>query len=286
MQIGALARATRLVNDPPLTAAGTRVVGPVVSVIQAVGGKAIVLAAAASVAICIVAAVRNPRVSALAGVGAIAFVVSAVWRDSQAIARYFGSVRIQAETYIIFALTVSVAVAWLQDRYGTRWRTTALARSRTAAPLAAGLAAAVILAGSMGLSNLVISGAPIDAAFSLRGQQVQAELTSSDLSAARWLALERPTGLVQSDFASQAILNIVGYANRREYVPSVDPVLVDNRSWVLASRNDVVVGRAFGGSTTYQALFSFPLTFFTSTRSTLFVSNGAIVIGSTPARSH
>jgi len=277
------ARDVRLVNDPITVSRGVHVASSALSWTQSIAGKALLLLAVASVVAGIVACVRRPRMAGLAGMSLCAIIISVLWRSVPAASQYFDPVRLQVEVYVVCAATISVMAAQLTNSRVGKWLSQRWRAELAALFLFGALVAMVVLSGSMGLSNLVIKGQPLDAAFSSTGEQTESATTPSDLAAAQWLAAARPSGLVQSDWV-QGILQNVGYATRREYIPTLDPVLTDERSWVFVSQTNLVRGRVFGGTLTYNTSFRLPLAFLSSTRPILFTSGGAVVFGSEPHR--
>lgn len=279
---------TRLTSFPPSTAKGVPVLSPIAGVTEVLASKGLILVAVASVIICLIAAIKDRRLVGLAGMGVAAVAAASAWKFIPAMAQFFGTDRIQIETYFVFAATTAAAIQWLQSQRrarGARPDTVPSGASRPNARLgrstawiAVGLVAAVVMAGSMGLINLVTPGRPLDAAFSAHGQQIELAATPAELPAAQWLASARATGLVQADFTSLGALGSI--SDGFDLVMSVDPVITDVHAWVFVSQTNLVQGRAYGGSTTYKAAFHFPLAFFRSSRPTLFASNGAIVLGS------
>ncbi len=108
-------------------------------------------------------------------------------------------------------------------------------------------------------------------------------LTPTDLLAARWLASNQSVnGFVQADRFGQLGLDVYGYNDRRLFIPSADPVLVNSPSWLLAYHTNVVDGSARGGNNAHVGVFRFPITYYAQTRSVLYVSNEALVFGPTP----
>lgn len=273
------ARAVRLVNDPVTVARGVHLASPALSWTQSIAGKAVLLLAVASVVAGIVACVRRPRLAGLAGMSLFAIILSVLYRSVPAASQYFDPVRLQVEVYVVCAATISVMAAQLTSSRAGKWLSERWRAEIAALFFVAGLVAMVVLAGSMGLSNLVIRGQPVDAAFSSIGEQIQSATTPADLAAAQWLAAARPSGLVQSDWV-QGILQNVGFATRREYIPTLDPVLTDDRSWLFVSQTNLVAGRAFGGTLSYNTAFRLPLGYLRTTRPILFTSGGAVVFGS------
>jgi len=262
----------------PATAKGIPVLASVAGVVERLASKGLIVLAVVSVIVCLVAAVKDRRLVGLAGMGVVAVAAASAWKLVPAMAQYFGTDRIQIETYFVFAATSAAAMQWIQSHRRDRGAPAGAARGRGAAWVAAGLVAAVVMAGSMGLVNLVTAGRPLDAAYSSQGQQIDLAPTPAELPAAQWLAQARSTGLVQADFTSLSALGSI--SDRFDLISSVDPVLTDVQAWVFASRTNIVQGRAYGGSTTYKAAFRFPLAFLQASRPTLYVSTGAMIFGS------
>jgi hypothetical protein len=87
---------------------------------------------------------------------------------------------------------------------------------------------------------------------------------------------------VQSDRFGQLALDIYGFNDRRDFISSVDPIIVDNPSWVFAYRTNLVYGSARGGNNAQTGVFRFPWAYFTSTRSILYVTPTDVVFGNVP----
>ena len=208
-----------------------------------------------------------------------AVILSVLWRSVPAASQYFDPVRLEVELYVVCAATISVMAAQLTSSRVGQWISRRRRATLSVAFALVGVVAMTVLSGSMGLSNLVIRGQPLAAAFSSRGEPSELATSPSDLAAARWLAGARPVGLVQSDW-TQGLLQNVGFATRSEYIPTIDPVLTDDRSWIYVSQENLVTGRAFGGTLTYNFAFRLPLTFLRLTRPILYTSGGAMVFGS------
>ena len=158
---------TKLVSFPPARATGVPVLASVVGVTELLASKLLILVAVTSVLVCLAAAFKDRRLVGLSGMGVAAIAAASVWKFVPAMVQFFGTDRIQIETYFVFAATAAAAVQWLQSRRRDREPRSGTGLCRGAGWLALGLVAAVVLAGSMGLINLVTGGRPLEAAFSL-----------------------------------------------------------------------------------------------------------------------
>jgi hypothetical protein len=279
MSVDPRAYAVPIVNSPPPVAHGI----PVLGFLLATGGttlaELLVFAALAAVFYCLWLCHRDHRLAGLVGMALAGFAISGLSRLSQTFAVNFGTSRVQVEMYLIFVVTVGVTfegaavVRRLESarRFAHRWR--------AAGTLAAVLAASLAVATSMQLVNLAESNGELLAAFSTSLSPLQT-VSSPDLLAARFIAVHRPsTLLVQSDYYAQLSLLDYGFTDRPNFITSVDPVIVDNTSWVFANRTNIVFGRAAGGNNTEIGWFRFPYTYFVATRSILYVSPTDVVFG-------
>ena len=89
--------------------------------------------------------------------------------------------------------------------------------------------------------------------------------------------------LVQADRIGALALDDFGYNDRRNFFSSVDPVIVDDASWVLAYSTNVATGSARGGNNARTGVFRFPAAYFDATRAVIYVSPDDVVYG--PERS-
>ena len=94
------------------------------------------------------------------------------------------------------------------------------------------------------------------------------------------LALDVPaTDVVQSDLYGELALYDVGYATRSNFFAVIDPVVVDNNSWVYADQANIPDGVARDGNGVIDDIYQFPRAYFTSTRAVLYTSRNDVVFG-------
>lgn len=282
MRIAPNAVGIRLLNDPSPTARGVGVLGPGLSGISTIVAELVVVGAFVSVVYCVWRARRDRQLVGIAGMGIFSLVISALSRDSATVAAYFGPERLQVQAYVVFAMTVAIMIASFA-REGRFRLTLSILRGRSIILWSCvAIVGMIVVSYSTGLGDLVTAGRPLDVAYSAIGEQIEFQPTPADLLAGGWLAVHRRTGLVQSDYAGKSTLYAFGYAHRSKYVTSLDPVITDTRSWLFAFHSDVVLGRAFGGTTTYVGAFRFPGRYLSATRPILYVSPSDVIYGSAP----
>lgn len=268
-----------LSNDPTRRAHGLHALGLGFNAVDAITAELIVGLSVVSVIYCLWTSRRQRHLVCVAGIGLFALVASAVLRNSATIAAYYGPERLQVQAYLVFIVTAAVAIgAWARSpRIERAW--SSLRRAQATAWVGAAAICMVFVAYSTGLVDFVVSGDPLVMAYSSSGEQIELQPTPSDQLAGAWLASRDPSGIVQSDFAAQSVLYSFGFADRAAYVTSIDPVLLDTRSWVLAYHANVVDGRAFGGTTTYLGSFRFPRSYLLRNRPVLYSSATDLVFG-------
>lgn len=270
-----------LVNDPAPTAGGVPAVGSLLSVSSTLVAELTLLLAAVVVVVTVFLAVtkRRKELASLAGFALFLAVFAAVSRFSQTLGVDFAPSRVQAQAYLAFVVVVGVVLeghpvlGWLRAR----------AASQRRVLLACGLViAGLAVATSTELVNLAERGAQLPSNLSMTGEQAQRLISPEDVEVAAWLKANRPAPLlVQADRFGQLALDIEGYNDRRDFVSSVDPVIVAIHSWVFAYHTNLA-GSARGGNNAEVGVFKFPLRFYTSTRSILYVTSTDAVFGDVP----
>jgi hypothetical protein len=267
-------------NDPAPTARGVPVLGGGLSLASSVLAQLVLLLAVVAVGTVVVVCRRRRDLAALAGISLFFLGFAAVSRFSQTIGVDFSPSRVEAQAYLLFVVVVAIALeavpwrAWLSK----------LPRVGGGARVAVGSLLAVLAVGtSTQLDNFAVRGGTLPVNLSFRGEEAQRLITPSDVLAARWLVANRPSpGLVQSDRFGQLALDIYGYNDRRDFISSLDPIIVDNPSWLLAYGTNLLVGSARGGNNAQTGVFRFPEGYFVATRSVLFVTPSDVVFGHVP----
>jgi hypothetical protein len=275
MHVDPAARAApfRSVSEP--RSHGVAVLGPIISTGGVLISEVVLVAVVVSVGICLWQSRKERHLSQLCGFALAGAVIAAISRSSETLAVQFGPTRVQLQMYLIFAVTIAVSLSRLptRDWASRRWWT----------PLAAvaAIVAAVSVVNSSLLSSVVDKNAQLVSYFSTRGDQVARLPTPQDLVAGQWLASHVSTNkLIQTDWDGQYIMYTFGYAVRRDFIPSIDPVTTDVHSWLLASHTNIVDGEARGGNSSETGVFNFPGAYLGETRTVLYVSRTDVVYGS------
>ena len=259
---------------------GTRVLGPLSPTAVALVAQLIVLGAFVSVMLTGRIARRDRRLWAVAGMGFAAVTISLLARLSQTIALQFGPSRVQAQMYLLFSITAGITLGYLQvrTRLGRR-----IARSPHLSRLFIAGFAAIALTGLLESTQLITfweAGTAPTPEFSSSGQLSQRLTTPADYQGARWLGAHVPaTDVVQSDIYGELALYDVGFATRTNFFAVIDPVVVDNSSWVFADQANITDHVARDGNGVTDDVYRFPLHYFTSTRAVLYASRHDVVFG-------
>jgi hypothetical protein len=277
MSVDPRATSIHLINVRAPVSSGAPVIGLGIGITEALLTELILLSVLVSVVVCLWRIRTDRSISELAGMAVVGVVIAAISRSSQTLAVQFGPTRIQLQTYMMFAVTLSVALSMLpaRARFGARLR-----------PYALGVVAAIVAVSvltSTELSSVLQKNAQLVAYYSTRGDQVERIPTIPDLEAGRWLVLNRGEKLIQTDWDGQYVLYTYGFATRSLYIRSIDPIITDNSAWVLATRSNVVLGVARGGDFSQTGVYRFPRSYFVSTRSVLYASPTDVVFGSDPS---
>jgi hypothetical protein len=273
----------QLVNAPAPTSQGVRVLGPLLSAGSTTVSQLLLLASLVSVVCCVWWCVRRNRALAgVAGIGLFFVAAAGLARFSQTLGVDFGPSRVEAQAYLIFAVTAAVVCS--SDVVTSRVsRLVATVRRRQLGTLVVGIAVGLGVLTSTGLVALLEVHQQLPAPYSTTGEQVARLLAPQDLTAARWLAANRsPRGFVQADRIGVLALDDFGFNDRANFFSSLDPYIVDNASWLYAYRTNVVLGTARGGNNAHTGVFRFPSGYFSSMRPTLYTSGTDLVYGSVP----
>lgn len=285
MAVDSAAAKVPLVNDPAPTAHGVPVLGSVIGIASSVLSEGVLALAVVCVFVFLWRLRRDSGFAPLAGMGMGFVVISAISRLSQTIGVDFSPARIEVQAYLLFAVVAGVAVQrsvlgeWLVavTKVVDRWMYPVLI---------AGFLAGFAVFMSSELGNLLEPGAQLPVNLSATGEAAQHLISPQDIEAAQWLNSNRPAKeVVQADRFGQLALDDFGYNVRPDFVPSVDPIIVDNFAWILAYRANVLNGTARGGNNARIGVFRFPSTYFARTRTILYVSPTDMIFGRVPVGS-
>lgn len=283
--------AFRAIETPTVT--GFRFFGSALYDLGTALTELVLVAAVVAVAVCIWRSRNQRALAGVAGVGLCFLGISALSRFSGTVSVDFGPSRVEAQAYLLFVAIAAVGLERLVPAWATtqgtgspraaRHRASGAAVTRGALVVGAVLAALSICTATE-LSNLAEPGAQPPAELSATGQQADRLLTPNDEYAAGWLAVRRSArSIIQSDLYGANALDVFGFNTRRNFFDVVDPVIVDNRSWLLADRTNVVDRIAFQSSGNPNVTaYDFPLAYFVATRSVLYVSPTDAVFGQVP----
>jgi hypothetical protein len=280
MSVDPHALSVHLIDVRSPRSVGVPVIGFAIGVIGPLVAELLLLAALGSVVACLWRIRADRKVAALAGMAVVGAVIAAISRSSETLAVQFGPTRIQLQMYLLFVVTMAITVTMLPSRE----RLAANAR-RWALVVVAGCAGVAVIT-SMQLSTVFQRGAQLTAYYARTGDQVERLPTPPDLVAGTWLAVHRPTKLIQSDWGGQYVLDAYGFSTRAHYIRSIDPIITDNGAWLLATKANMVLGVARGGDYSETGLYRFPRAYFESTRSVVYVSPNDVVFGPDPSRGH
>jgi hypothetical protein len=283
MHVTSAANHIPLVNAVAPKAVGVPVLGALLSIGAALLSEVVLVGALLSVAGCLWLTVRDRRLAGLSGMAHFGALAAGLSRSSQTVAVEFGPTRVQAQMYLVFVVAVAVcAQALLRDRAALR-----VAIARWKAPLVAGGVALALVgtAYSTQVGLLAQRGGALPLQYSATGEQIERVPVPDDLAAAGYLARFAPrTTVVQADYFGQLALFDYGFAVGRRLVPSVDPIIIDNSAWVLATTTNLSEHRGRGGTVTSVGAFVFPVAYLTGTRAVLYTSSTNAVYGQIPYR--
>lgn len=272
---------TQLVNVNVPSARGVAVLGGLVNIGGTLLAEVLVAAAALSVGLCLWWCRKDRQLAALVGIGIFALAISFVSRLSQTIGVVFDPSRVEAQMYLVFVIMVVVVVSRLTTRWPDRLIVRLFRQWSPAAMVATTVVACLSVGASTQLTGLVQRNGFLPAVYSATGEGIRRIPSTSDLAAAKWVFKHRSAGsIVQTDRFGQLALFDFGYAVRRGLFDTIDPVTVDNSAWVFANHTNIVEHDAQGGNNARVGVFRFPYSYFSSTRSILFVSTTDLVFGS------
>ena len=286
MQVDPHWRTVPMVNVVAPTAHGVPVVGSVMSFLGVILAQGILVLAIVSVLTCLVIALRDRSAAGLAGIALFFVLAAGLSRFSQTIGVEFDPARVQAQAYLVFAATTSIALAaWKVPLRIGNWQKGRPVRRLLIVVLATGCAAVALLT-STELANFTEVHAGLPTNLSAVGEGAQRLPVPADVTAAGWLAANRPSpGFVQSDRFGELPLYVYGFIDRIDFFGSIDPVILDNGSWILATRTNVVLHTARGGDNAKVGVFRFPSAYLAATRPILYASTTNVVYGSVPGPS-
>lgn len=272
MTVDPRADGVRLANSSTPGSHGVPILGPIVQNGATAAREAILLFIVLAVLWGIWRAIRRREHVEIAGLALFGGLASAVSRTSGTLALQFNTDRVEAQMYLIFVVVAAYLVHNLRARI---WRIM---------PLLLGVLAAlqVALAFDVGAYAVADSSLPVALASTGAGFQLLA-VTPSDRDAARWTIKSAGNRVVQADpYSSLALLDFGG-ADRKNTVATVDPVVVTNSAWVLATSANVIdhTARAIIGLS--SGSFVFPRGYFIRTRAILYVSRTDVVFGADPS---
>lgn len=265
------------------TSMGWGLLGSALKFVEILASEGIIGLAALSVVVLLIATRKNRTLAPITGLAFVAVVASFVSRLSQTVAVDFGPTRIQAQMFLVFAVTAAIAMS-TRSHVTKSMHTNRMYKlaSRSAVPILA-LVGLLMLLASTQLANLVEPKASLPASFSARGEQIQRIVKPADIVAARWIALApHRSQTIQSDIFGQLALFDFGLASSIHVIPNIDPVIIDDRSWLFASQTNLDLHIARGGDNARIGVFQFPINYLRRTRNILFSSSTNAVFGSDP----
>jgi uncharacterized membrane protein len=265
------------------TVSGVHLLGAAVYDLGSALTEIVLLLAVVGVFLCLWKGRRQRTLAGIAGMGLCFLGIAALSRFSGTISVDFGPSRVESQAYLLFIATAAIGLENMQWERLEPLRLRNLDTRRLAIAASVGVAALSISTSSE-LSNLAVKGAQPPAELASTGQQVQRLLVPDDVLAAGWVAANRTEqGVVQADLYGQLALDEFGFNTRRNFFPVVEPTFADNQAWLFAYRTNIVDKVATRSSSSgVVSAFVFPTTFFTSTRSVLYVSPTDVVFGQVP----
>ena len=254
--------------------AGNKTLGALVqlgSVLLSQGTLAVFLTA---VVILGLRAVRTKGDVEFFGLAVFAVLASVFSRISQTLAVQFGPNRVALQMYLLFLVVLGLAMPNLRG-----FAQVIGAKFHFPVKVATLLSVAFAVAASLQLTNYFFVNSGLPAPVAIAGEQLQRGVSSGDFQAAGWVAAHHGTRHVQTDLYGQLAMLNIGSADSSRFIPSIDPVIVDNNSWIFSSQTNAHLDSARGGSNASYAVFAFPRSYFSRTRSIVFVSTTDEVYG-------
>jgi hypothetical protein len=130
----------------------------------------------------------------------------------------------------------------------------------------------ILLTRVFALAPQLIGGSPSAAHASVGEEYERLAISRAEYATADWLAdRDDDPLLVSTDRYGQIVLLATPRGKILNF-PTIDPSAVDFRSYVYASRTNLVEGRARGKEENLFAVFSFPVDFYSTTRATVYAT--------------
>jgi hypothetical protein len=283
MQVVPQAAHIPLVNSPAPVSHGVSVLGPLLLAAGDTVSQLVLLAAVVSALWLVWHSLRrDPAASGVAGIALFFVGVAGLSRFSQTVGVEFGPSRVEVLAYLVFVVATGVVLSAepIAGRTSRQLRT--VPRQQLAIAVGAVLVVVAVLT-STGLAALIERHQQLPAAYSSTGEQAQRLITPADVAAAKWVAIHGSIRLVvQADRIGALALDDFGFNDRNGFFATVDPIIVNNGSWIFAYRANVVLGTARGGNNAKTAVFEFPAAYFASDRPLLYTSATDRVYGPIP----
>ncbi len=272
MTVDPRADSIRLTKSSTPGSHGVPILGPIVQNVTIAAREAILLFVVLAVLWGIWRLIRRREHVEIVGLALFGGFVSAVSRTSGTLTLQFNTDRVEAQMYLIFVVIAAYLVHNLRARI---WRIT---------PILLGVLAALQVAFAFGIGAYAVANSNLPVALASTGPAIQQlAVTPADRDAARWAIEFAGKRVLQADPYSSLALDDFGGADRKKTIATVDPVVVDNGAWILATSANVTdhTARAIIGSS--SGSFVFPRGYFIRTRAILYVSRTDIVFGADPS---
>lgn len=260
--------------DATPVAHGVPILGALASALQNLIAQGLLLLIIVSVIFLAWRSFRTKSGAAVVGMAIFALILSAVSRVSQTLGVQIGPTRIEVQAYMIFVVAIALAIAGTNKRpvlHGQATRNGLIAVSY--------LVVIVALLSGLFLTNFVEAQAALPLSYDSHGLLAERTITPIDLIAANWFVGHVGGHYLQSDRYGQVALFAYGGAQNPRLIPSLDPIIVDNNSWLFLDHENVLLGRAQGGTNAASAVYQAPVTYYEATRDVLYASNADAVFG-------
>jgi hypothetical protein len=272
MTVDPRANSIRLTKSSTPGSHGVPILGPIIQDVTIAAREAILLFVILAVLWGIWRVIRRREHVEIVGFALFGAFASAVSRTSGTLTLQFNTDRVEAQMYLIFVVIAAYLVHNLRARI---WQIT---------PFLLGVLAALQVAFAFGIGAYAVANSSLPVALASTGPTIQQlAVTPADRDAARWAIEFAGNRVLQADPYSSLALDDFGGADRAKTIATVDPVIVDNDAWVLATSANVTdhTARAIIGSS--SGSFVFPRGYFIRTRAILYVSRTDIVFGADPS---
>jgi hypothetical protein len=272
MTVDPRAGGIRLANISTPGSHGVPILGPIVQDVTIAAREAILLFIVLAVLWGIWRLIRRREHVEIVGLALFGGFAAAVSRTSGTLTLQFNTDRVEAQMYLIFVVIAAYLVHNLRARI---WRIR---------PFLLGVLAALQVALAFGIGAYAVANSSLPVALSSTGPAIQQlAVTPSDRDAAGWAIEFAGNRVLQADPYSSLALDDFGAADRKNTIATVNPVVVDNGAWVLATSANVTdhTARAIIGSS--SGSFVFPRGYFIRTRAILYVSRTDVVFGADPS---